>query len=234
MGELVKKVICFFESERVSIFRKIAIPMLVILVAFSLDNILGISYYWTNGLEVDYLVKIEEAKAKCGTDLTVLSHLDSKMNEAISRKNVFQWFASLFENSNIGKSEEVVSPDINSGILDILGKWFPVLERNQLWHTVTSSLLWIILLMLLLPVLILAPFFAQKDKAAIIVGIVLGLGVLVFLIWVTQLLFGLIPIILNRAYINYIIQLAINSIPIISLTIGSIKEHRNKKKIQNC
>lgn len=233
MGELVKKVICFFESERVSVFRKIAIPILVILAVFSLDNILGVSYYWTNGLEVDYLVKIEEAKAKCGSDSTVFSHLDNKINEAISRKNVFQWFASLFENSNIGKSKEVITPDINSGILDTVGKWFPVLERNQLWHTLTSSLLWIILLMLLLPFLLFAPFFAKKDKAAIIVGIVLGLGFLVFLIWITQFIFGLIPIILDRAYINYTIQLVINLIPIIILTIGSIKEHTAKKKMQN-
>jgi thiamine transporter ThiT len=56
-----------------------------------------------------------------------------------------------------------------------------------------------------------------------------GIGLLVFLIWLTQWLFGLIPVILGRAYINYIIQLLLNLIPISALTIGTIKEVKKKK-----
>jgi hypothetical protein len=49
------------------------------------------------------------------------------------------------------------------------------------------------------------------------------------LIWITQWLFGLIPVLFNRAYINYILQLGLNLIPIVALTIGSIKEEKMKK-----
>ena len=108
-------------------------------------------------------------------------------------------------------------------------KWFPEVERNQMWHTITSSLLWIIFLALLSLYLIFALFVVEKNKIATILGTIIGLGILVFFIWITQWILGLIPVILNRAYINYTLQLIINLIPIIALTVGSIKEVKKKK-----
>ena len=61
MEELIRKFINFFESDRISVSRKIAIPLLMLLVVLALDNILGISYYWINKIEIDYIVKVEEA-----------------------------------------------------------------------------------------------------------------------------------------------------------------------------
>ena len=62
MEEIVKRFIAFFESDRISISRKIGIPLLVILTILLFDNVLGISYYWINKMETDYIVKVEEAK----------------------------------------------------------------------------------------------------------------------------------------------------------------------------
>lgn len=229
MEELIRKFIGFFESDRISVSRKIAIPLLLVLVVMVLDNILGTSYYWINKIEIDYIVKVEEAKAVCESDSVILSHLDDKIEKAINRKNVFQWFASLFENANIEKNAEVNIANSNGNVFPVIGKWCPEVERNQMWHTVTSSLLWVILLALLLLFLIFAPFVVEKDKVATIIGVIFGLGILVFLTWITQWIFGLIPVILNRAYINYVLQLGLNLIPIVALTIGSIKEVKKKK-----
>lgn len=229
MEELIRKFIGFFESDRISVSRKIAIPLLMVLVVLALDNILGISYYWINKIEIDYIVKVEEAKAVCKSDSIILSHLDDKIEKAINRKNVFQWFASLFENANIEKNAKANITNSDDNILSVIGKWFPEVNRNQMWHTVTSSLLWVILFAILLLFLILAPFVVEKDKVATIIGVILGLGILAFLIWITQWIFGLIPVILNRAYINYALQLGLNLVPIVALTIGSIKEAKKKK-----
>lgn len=229
MGELIKKIINFFESEKVSAFRKIAIPALVVIVLLSLDNILGISYYWVKGMKIDYIVKIEEAKTKCKSDSIPLSQFNSMMEDAINRRNVFQWFSSLFENSNIGKTKKMDVTTDDGSFLSIVKTIFPTLGRNQLWHTITSSLLWIIFLFILLLILFFSPFFVEKDRLSIIMGMLIGIGLLVFLIWLTQWLFGLIPVILGRAYINYIIQLLLNLIPISILTIGTIKEVKKKK-----
>lgn len=62
MEEIIKRFIVFFESDRISISRKIAIPLLVVLTILLLDNVLGTSYYWINEMETDYIVKVEEAK----------------------------------------------------------------------------------------------------------------------------------------------------------------------------
>ncbi|WP_195669392.1 hypothetical protein [Bacteroides intestinalis] len=229
MEELIKKFIGFFESDRISVSRKIAIPLLLVLVVLALDNILGISYYWINKIEIDYIVKVEEAKAVCESDSIILSHLDDKIEKAINRKNVFQWFASLFENANVEKNAEVNITNSDGNVFSVIGKWFPEVERNQMWHTVTSSLLWVILLAILLLFLIFAPFVIEKDKVATIIGVIFGLGILAFFIWITQWIFGLIPVILNRAYINYVLQLGLNLVPIVALTIGSIKEAKRKK-----
>lgn len=229
MEELIRKFINFFESDRISVSRKIAIPLLMLLVVLALDNILGISYYWINKIEIDYIVKVEEAKAVCESDSIILFHLDDKIEKAINRKNIFQWFASLFENANIEKNTEVNITNSDGNILSVIGKWFPEVERNQMWHTVTSSLLWVILFAILLLLLIFAPFVVEKDKVATIIGVIFGLGILAFLIWITQWIFGLIPVILNRAYINYALQLGLNLVPIMALTIGSIKEAKKKK-----
>lgn len=229
MEELIRKFINFFESDWISVSRKIAIPLLMLLVVLALDNILGISYYWINKIEIDYIVKVEEAKAVCESDSIILFHLDDKIEKAINRKNIFQWFASLFENANIEKNTEVNITNSDGNILSVIGKWFPEVERNQMWHTVTSSLLWVILFAILLLFLIFAPFVVEKDKVATIIGVIFGLGILAFLIWITQWIFGLIPVILNRAYINYALQLGLNLVPIMALTIGSIKEAKKKK-----
>lgn len=231
MEEIVKRFIAFFESDRISISRKIGIPLLVILTILLFDNVLGISYYWINKMETDYIVKVEEAKKICGADSVLVAHFDEKIKKAINRQNIFQSFGTLFKNTKVENVEEKKEPDLTGNIFSNIGKWFPEVERNQMWHTITSSLLWIIFLVLLSLFLIFAPFVFEKNKGVTILSIIIGLCILIFFIWITQWLFGLIPVILNRAYINYTLQLIINLIPITTLTIGTIKEIKKKKHV---
>lgn len=227
MEELLKKVFGFFENEKISISRKIAIPVLFLLIILSLNNIWGISYYVISGIEVDYIIKIEDAKMKCKSDSIAQLHLDNMMKEALHRRNILQWFASLFENTNIEKAKVADYGESKVGTLYKMEHYFPTLEKNQMWHTITSSLLWLILFSLVLLVLLFSPFIIKEDKITTIIALIFTLSLLVFLIWGTQWLFSLIPIIKNRAYINYIIQLILNLIPIIFLAPKLIKELRN-------
>ena len=229
MEEIIKKFIGFLENDRISISRKIGIPLLVILIILLLDNILGTSYYWINKMETDYIVKVEEAKKICESDSVLVAYFDEKISNAINRQNIFQWFASLFKNTKLEDAKEPDDTNLNENVFSKMEKWFPEVGRNQMWHTITSSLLWIIFLALLSLYLIFTPFVVEKNKIATILGTIIGLGILVFFIWITQWILGLIPVILNRAYINYTLQLIINLIPIIALTVGSIKEVKKKK-----
>lgn len=229
MEEIIKRFIGFFESDRISVSRKIGIPLLVILAILLLDNVFGISYYWMNKMETDYIVKVEEAKRICGGDSVLVSHFNEKIENAINRQNIFQWFGSLFKNTKLDDVKEANDTNLNTNIFNRIEKLFPEIKRNQMWHTITSSLLWIIFLAFLSLFLIFAPFIVEKDKVATILGVIIGVVILVFLVWITQWIFGLIPVILNRAYINYILQLIINLIPIVALTVGTIKEAKKKK-----
>lgn len=208
MGELISKIWNFFESDKVSISRKITIPILLVLTILMIDNIGGFSYRFTNSQKIDYLLKIEKAKVEFRQDTIVCSILDKMEYDLINRKNVIEQFVDLFDNQEIFKSK---SSAINKENIDN-----HKISRNQFWHTISSSLFWIMLLIL--------PFTLKENKLSAILVMVIGIGVMVILIWITQWLFGIIPIILNRPWINYTIQFIINLIPISLLTYGSIKQ----------
>lgn len=208
VGELISKIWNFFESDKVSISRKITIPILLVLTILMIDNIGGFSYRFTNSQKIDYLLKIEKAKVEFRQDTIVCSILDKMEYDLINRKNVIEQFVDLFDNQEIFKSK---SSAINKENIDN-----HKISRNQFWHTISSSLFWIMLLIL--------PFTLKENKLSAILVMVIGIGVMVILIWITQWLFGIIPIILNRPWINYTIQFIINLIPISLLTYGSIKQ----------
>ncbi|WP_163729631.1 hypothetical protein [Parabacteroides sp. 52] len=82
-----------------------------------------------------------------------------------------------------------------------------VATRSKLWHTVTSSFLFIF-------ALILMPFLLFDEKKKINSDFIIGLLFVViffgFLIWLWQYLFGLIPVIYGKPWINYIVNILIN------------------------
>lgn len=231
MGELIKKFIEFFENQKISISKKITIPLLVVLCIFLVDNLLGVSYYWKNEMEIDYISKIEDTKLKCNSDTIIVKYLEHKMDEAIQRKNVFQRFASLFENVNIINTQKF-GTSIANDTLNNLKEWFPELDRNQMWHTITSSLCFILLLCISLLMVIYFPFTKDKDRLGTTVLFIFISGILVLLIWGFQWLWGLMPIILNRAYINYSIQLIFNLFLIRGIIIFIVNDNKKANKVK--
>ncbi len=206
MGELISKIWNFFESDKISISRKITIPILLVLSILMIDNIGGFSYRFTNSQKIDYLLKIEKAKVEFCQDTIVCSILDKMEYDLINRKNVIEQFVDLFDNQEIFKTKSSTTNKDNVYNHNI--------SRNQFWHTVSSSLFWIIWLFIFSLMLLILPFTLKKDKLGAIVGMIVGIGAMVLLIWLTQWLFGLIPILFNRPWINYTIQFIINLIPI--------------------
>lgn len=223
MGDFLSKIWDFFSNERISLTPKITIPLFLIMIVFLFVDYYGFFYYYANSEKVEYLSKIEEAKERCSTDSTIVSYLDEMLYDAVNRKNIFQRFAMLFENEDVSHVPEISDKNDNSYSFEI-ERIFPLCERNQLWHTVTASLFWMMWLALLSVMLLYTPFASSNDRLSLMFGIIIGIGVITLLIWVTQWLFGLIPVILGRAYINYIIQLAVNLVPMVLFAIKSKKK----------
>lgn len=204
MGDFLSKIWDFFSNERISLTPKITIPLLLIMIAFLFVDYYGFFYYYANSEKVEYLSKIEEAKEKCASDTILVSYLDGMMNDAMNRKNVFQWFGLLFENKNV----ETISYKNSNATEDI----FPLCERNRLWHTITSSLLGIVVMGIALAGLVYVFIFGSNNKSVVFARIIMLILVSVLIIWLSQWIFGLIPVIAGRAYINYILNSIINII----------------------
>lgn len=220
MEEIIKRFIGFFESDKISISRKIGIPSLVIFSVLLLDNVLGTSYYWINTIETNYIVKIEEAKKICRADSVLVAHFNEKIENVINRQNIFEWFISLFENNNMENDP------LNERVETI----FPEASRNRLFHTITSSFLWFYILAYTIFLAIFTNVLQQKSKGRTLSLIMSLVIIICILIGISQWIFGLIPVICHRAYINYILQISINLIPIIVSIKGIIKRKRNNKK----
>lgn len=228
MEEIIKRFIGFFESDKISISRKIGIPSLVIFSVLLLDNVLGTSYYWINTIETNYIVKIEEAKKICSADSVLVAHFNEKIENAINRQNIFEWFISLFENTNI--EEDLINENKTYNDKFNLDTIFPEAKRNKLFHTITSSFLWIYILAYIIFLAIFTNVLRQKNKRITLSFIIFLVIIVCILIGISQWIFGLIPVICHRAYINYILQISINLIPIIASIKDIIKRKRNNKK----
>lgn len=214
MSELISKIWTFFENKRISVPRKISITILIILSILFVDNIVGFSYLYINSQELDYLLKIEKTKVALKQDTITCKLLDEMKYDFINRKTVVEQFLELFDN------QSTLEDKISNNMQEIDRK---NIQRNQILHTVSSSLFWIIWLIIFLFMLVISPFAPPENKWGLILGMVIGISGMSILIWVTQWMFGLLPIFFNRPWINYTLQFILNLIPIFILTRGSIR-----------
>lgn len=215
MSELISKICNFFENKRISISKKISITILIILSILFVDNIVGFSYLYINSQKLDYLLKIEKTKVAFKQDTITCKLLNEMKYDLINRKTVVEQFLELFDNQptlKVKTSHNNMQQEIHSENI----------QRNQILHTISSSLFWIIWLIIFLFILIISPFAPPENKWGLILGMVIGISGMAILIWVTQWLFGLLPIFFNRPWINYTLQFILNLIPIFILTRGSI------------
>ena len=78
--------------------------------------------------------------------------------------------------------------------------------RSKLWNTLSSSWL-LVLLMILMPFM----FFIQNARSwSLAISVIISIGFIICLIWLNQMLFGLIPI-LYKPWVNYIINFVVST-----------------------
>jgi len=96
-------------------------------------------------------------------------------------------------------------------------------SRSQFWHTITSSFFLIVLMV----GTFLVPFNEKQFNWSTIVTVIFMVGALAFFVWLFQYVLGLIPIIFNKPWINYILNFIIQSF--ILLFFGLILTFGKKK-----
>lgn len=97
MGELIKKILEFFESKAVSLPKKMTISTLVCLTILLVDNYCGFSYYFVQSYKLDYITSLEDARVKYAKDRVVSQELDRMMVNALNRRTVFNAVSDIFQ-----------------------------------------------------------------------------------------------------------------------------------------
>lgn len=107
--------------------------------------------------------------------------------------------------------------------------------RSKLWHTVTSSILFIIFTLFVFVVMLVVPFSQKKeDRFNTVVGILVFFPFLAFGIWLFQWLLGFIPVINNSPWINYLINILVNILIVLMISIhfGLKKKRKSMEDTQ--
>ncbi len=226
MSKLFEKIIEFFESKAISLSKKMTMLMIGIISLLLVDNCCGFSYYFVQTYKLDYITSLEDARFRYSKDSVVSRELDRMMVNALNRWTVFNAVSDIFQETFSTTSEareqqlarEIVKGhnDITDDIRNNGGReidnftFFPIAERSPFWHTVCSSLIFVLFLLICVLYLILSPFLHDKDKKNAIIGMCFVIPLLVGIIFLVQWLLSFVPDICGRPGINNLIYVIIN------------------------
>lgn len=230
MIDLFKTFLEYVRDKEKPLSRKVIIAIFLLLALLALNEYTGFTYYYPVGKEVEIISNIEVAKTSTN-DQEIINYLNEKENDVINRKYLHERFLELFKRDELKKdivaSESNPEIEASSNYSEIISKIFPEMPfRSQFWHTVTSAFIPLVGLAFLVVFLFISPFLKMDEKWASIVACILGIMLAAGMIWLMQFLFGLIPVLFNRAYINYAIPIILQIYYIILIL------RNNKKKAQ--
>lgn len=213
MIDLIKTFLEYVRDKEKPLSRKVIIAILLLLALLALNEYTGFTYYYPVGKEVEIISNIEVAKASTNNQ-QIINYLNDKENEVIGRKYLHEKFLDLFKKDELKKDvvafERKPSNTLSDNISGKIESLFPEMPyRSQLWHTLTSSFVAIIGSIVTIGLLIVRPFKKNTNPEISSYIVLWGISLIICagVIWLEQFLFGLIPVILNRAYINYTIQI---------------------------
>jgi len=248
MMDIFREIIRFFTTKEFSFTSKLFGVIFVILTIFLIDNLLGFSFYYSNNQKIEQLTTIENLKDKCADNEGLLIVLNGIEEKTINRKNVFENFFDLFNRDEIDLKQPEIIVRVDTIYIEIkdtiiIGDTIQIIpkiteiqneiresivtykkSRSQLWHTISSSF-FLIMMMLSLPIL---PFTQKKIDWDLVLGVIVLMVIIAGFIWLNQHLLGLIPVILDRPWINYILNFIIH-IFLLLLFIGFITLISQKK-----
>lgn len=284
--DIFKELFKFLVNKEYSFTSKFIGMIAILFVLFSINNLLGFSFYYSTNQKITQIKNIEILKKDCKNDPKLMNILEETENEIINRKNLIENFFDLFskgpykgeikdnfeildtvlitkydtvriyQNSytppwylsipdSMFKSErnfsdsiihdstkQIINAKSNDSIVYKTDKQTNSTEKEQLryrsklWHTVSSSYL-LILLILILPII---PFTDKKFSWSTLLGMIFAMIFNAGFIWLNQFLLGLIPVILNTPMYNYIVNFSLHTGFWVMIIIIVNKNEKKKKK----
>lgn len=211
--DFLKHVISFFTDREHPLSAKVVGATMFVVAILLLDNIFGISFYYSTKLKIEQLQAIKDLRRDNNEPkLTVL--LNETEKQILERKNVVQIFLGLFTKKKIDSvpnltpdtvyitKHDTIFVDKHAADLEPLHRTGSDDSRSQLWHTISSSY-FLIMIFGLMPFML---FMEKRFSWTNLVATLFGMALLAGFIWLNQFLYGLIPLILGKPWINYTIN----------------------------
>ncbi|MEQ8906057.1 hypothetical protein [Ekhidna sp.] len=209
---------------------KILFAIFIIAGGLFINDLWGLSFNYSTSSKLELLKDVAELKKVYKTNPKVLLKLQETENTILERKTYLESFANLFSKEDLEgdkrsylmmdsiwndslvwndsinwDNKEKIKTIIDSS--DQLSNKKKRNERSQLYHTITSSWGFIIVLLTL-------PFtlFTRTVDAGLIFGVIVMGVITIGMITLCQYALGLIPVILNSPWINYILNFIIHGL----------------------
>ena len=96
MSELISWMIRYMENDRFSKWQKLSRLLWVLFVAFVIDNAFGLSSIVYNSFKLDYLVKVEDARRRFGSDKELGYAINCMHKDVVYHKNARECFYEMF------------------------------------------------------------------------------------------------------------------------------------------
>lgn len=236
--DFIKEIFKFFTDRTYSSGSKLLLIFAIVLSLVIIDNILGFSFFYNNEKSIEQLKTIQQLKKEYKGNNELITSLEIKEDQILNRKNIIETFAELFSKEDLKSPEtlnsrpftDIYEYDVKDSIID---PWREGIEdsirddlyqsdttalgsvdrakgvtnyRSRIWHTISSSYI-LILTLIILPFI---PFTKKTFDWAAFIGMLFFSGVLGLLILLNQYLYSLIPVVLNKPWINYILNATIH------------------------
>lgn len=182
----IGKLIDYFTNQNYKLAEKFVVTFSILLILLLINNLTGFTYYYSVGKKIELIKELDESIYNNKSDSITMNFALDLKKEIIDEKNLSDRFSNFISNIN-------------------LSKYGKKIQKNKLLFNLSSSGLWYLLIIIIIPLSFLNGLntpFNEKVIGAIIMGLLLS-----FFAWIYYIVFSLIPIINNNWTYNYIINL---------------------------
>ncbi|AIN75086.1 hypothetical protein SAMN02745938_1057 [Flavobacterium psychrophilum DSM 3660] len=217
--DLLNSIFHFFTDKTKKLPHKVILFLIAVILVILLDNLLSFSFSYNNGNKIEQIEGINKIIKD-----TTLSDAEKKklfilreniVNHLTWKDKAFDFLTSIEFKNDIESEKPIIKPIGKPATKPIIAS-IKLKTRDYFWHFISSSWLFIVLMVIL-------PFIGLLDKKTKFwesIGIIIIVEPFLYgICWVYAKMFSFIPIILDNPIYNYILNaaLCLTSILVFSL-----------------
>lgn len=202
------------ENDQFSKWQKLSRLLWVLFVAFVIDNTFGLSSIVYNSFKLDYLVKVEDARRRFGSDKELECLINDMHNDVVYHKSAREGFFEMFTGYKC-----------HSDYQERIKYEEGMKQRNRYLHVFSSAALPLVLMYFCSSFALISIVVSKKIMIYKASYYLWGIVIFGYIAYRMQYFFGRAPLVMNSEYLTYFIQLAFNII-IGAIIFWALKEVR--------